>query len=139
MSDNKFNIKILNFAKGQELPVFKEHRNGLWIDYGSDNTYPQYLLDVFHNRSNKHKDITLGGKGLADRTNASTSQQIQQRTNITLRSGAIPDTINGGFVSIRGTLTTGAAGNIMPIFSFTAAPGAASFNISSVMNFTKLN
>ena len=33
MSDNKntFNIKVLNFAKDQELPKFKESRNGLWI------------------------------------------------------------------------------------------------------------
>lgn len=52
-----FNVKILNFAKGQELPIFKENRNGQWIDYGSDNLYPQYLLDVFHHRSNKHKAI----------------------------------------------------------------------------------
>ena len=28
-----FNVKILNFAKGQELPVFRENRNGKWIDY----------------------------------------------------------------------------------------------------------
>ena len=50
-------FKILNFAKGQVLPTFKENRNGSWIDYGSDNLYPQYLLDVFHHRSNKHKAI----------------------------------------------------------------------------------
>jgi len=52
-----FNIKVLNFAKGQELPVFKENRNGLWIDYGDNNLYPQYLIDVYNNRSNKHKAI----------------------------------------------------------------------------------
>lgn len=52
-----FNIKILNFAKGQELPIFQENRNGKWIDYGLDNLYPQYLLNVFHNYSNKHKAI----------------------------------------------------------------------------------
>lgn len=52
-----FNLKILNFAKGQEPPVFRENRNGKWIDYGDDNIYPQYLLDVFHNYSNKHKAI----------------------------------------------------------------------------------
>lgn len=52
-----FNVKILNFAKGQEVPQFKENRNGRWIDYGLDNLYPQYLLDVYHNRSNKHKSI----------------------------------------------------------------------------------
>jgi len=54
---DKFSIKILNFAKGQEKPVFKENRNGLWIDYGDKNNYPQYLLDVYNNRSNKHKAI----------------------------------------------------------------------------------
>lgn len=50
-------FRVMNFAKGQELPVFKEARNGLWVEYGSDNLYPQYLLDVFHHRSNKHKAI----------------------------------------------------------------------------------
>jgi hypothetical protein len=59
MSENKntFNIKVLNFAKGQELPIFKENRNGIWVDYGDNNLYPQYLLDVYHNKSNKHKAI----------------------------------------------------------------------------------
>lgn len=51
------NFRVINFAKGQELPQFKENRNGQWIDYGNDNLYPQYLLDVFHHRSNKHKAI----------------------------------------------------------------------------------
>lgn len=54
---NKMPFKILNFAKGQEMPQFKENRNGEWIDYGNDNLYPQYLLDVFNNKSNKHKAI----------------------------------------------------------------------------------
>jgi hypothetical protein len=52
-----FNIKIMNFAKDQEMPIFKESRNGLWIEYGDNNLYPQYLLDVYHNKSNKHKAI----------------------------------------------------------------------------------
>lgn len=51
------NFKVIHMAKGQELPQFKENRNGNWIDYGNDNLYPQYLLDVFHHRSNKHKAI----------------------------------------------------------------------------------
>lgn len=52
-----FNVKIMNFAKGQEKPEFRINRNNKWIDYGEDNLYPQYLLDVFHNKSNKHKSI----------------------------------------------------------------------------------
>lgn len=62
------NFRVINMAKGQELPQFRENRNGQWIDYGNDNLYPQYLLDVFHHRSNKHKaiinrkvDMTVGG------------------------------------------------------------------------------
>jgi hypothetical protein len=79
MSENKntgFNIKVLNFAKGQELPVFKENRNGLWIDYGDKNLYPQYLVDVYNNRSNKHKAIInrkvemTTGNGIVEATTA---------------------------------------------------------------------
>lgn len=55
--DTGFKIKVLNFAKGQVYPTFKENRNGLWVDYGDNNLYPQYLLDVYNNRSNKHKAI----------------------------------------------------------------------------------
>jgi len=55
--DTGFNVKIINFAKGQVFPTFKENRNGLWINYGDNNLYPQYLLDVYNNMSNKHKAI----------------------------------------------------------------------------------
>lgn len=54
---NLNNFKILNLSKGTTAPVFRENRNGRWIDYGKDNVYPQYLLDVYHNKSNKHKAI----------------------------------------------------------------------------------
>lgn len=59
MSENKNTnkIKILNFGIKSELPQFKINRNNKWINYGDDNLYPQYLLDVFNNRSNKHKAI----------------------------------------------------------------------------------
>ena len=76
-------FKIINMAKGQELPTFKENRNGNWIDYGSDNLYPQYLLDVFHHRSNKHKaiinrkvDMSVGN-GIAKPTTAELEKFIK--------------------------------------------------------------
>jgi len=55
MDISKF--KIINLSKGTTKPIFRENRNGKWVDYGKDNVYPQYLLDVYHNRSNKHKAI----------------------------------------------------------------------------------
>lgn len=74
-----FKIKILDFAKGQEYPIFKINRNKNWIDYGDDNNYPDYLLKVYHNGSNKHKaiinrkvDMTTGG-GI----NATTTELIK--------------------------------------------------------------
>ena len=51
------NFKILNFDAVRNTPVFKESRSGEYIEYGSDNAYPPYLLDIFHNKSNKHKAI----------------------------------------------------------------------------------
>lgn len=51
------NFKILNFAKQESQIDFKANRNGQWVDYGPDNLYPQYLIDVYHNASNKHKAI----------------------------------------------------------------------------------
>lgn len=50
-------IKVLNFDKTSTRPVFKTLKGGKWINYGKKNAYPEYLLDVFHNRSNKHKAI----------------------------------------------------------------------------------
>lgn len=79
-----FNLKILNFSKGQETPVFQENRNGKWIDYGLDNIYPQYLLDTYHNRSNKHKAIInkkvqmTTGNGI-DKTNPQIEEWIKNR------------------------------------------------------------
>tara|TARA_R110000851_G_scaffold8_1_gene60 strand:- start:1028 stop:2149 length:1122 start_codon:yes stop_codon:yes gene_type:complete len=57
MDNNKIGFKVLNFDAIRDKPVFKAARNGDYIEYGSDNGYPQYLLDIFHNKSNKHKAI----------------------------------------------------------------------------------
>jgi len=77
------NFKVINMAKGQEMPEFKENRNGQWVDYGKDNTYPQYLLDVFHHKSNKHKaiinrkvDMTVGN-GIKEPTTAELERFIK--------------------------------------------------------------
>lgn len=55
--DTTPSFKILNFGQEAPTPVFKTAKSGDFIKYGEDNLYPQYLLDVFHNKSNKHKAI----------------------------------------------------------------------------------
>jgi hypothetical protein len=54
---NNFNFKVLDFATHIKPPTFKEAYNGKWIEYGEKNLYPIDLLDVYHNKSNKHKAI----------------------------------------------------------------------------------
>lgn len=51
------NFRLMNLSKERPVPAFKISRKGDYIEYGEDNAYPQYLLDVFHNKSNKHKSI----------------------------------------------------------------------------------
>tara|TARA_R110000850_G_scaffold5554_1_gene22768 strand:+ start:5707 stop:6816 length:1110 start_codon:yes stop_codon:yes gene_type:complete len=53
----KTNLKILNFKENKEKPKLITKSNGKWISYGENNQYPIYLLDTFHNKSNKHKAI----------------------------------------------------------------------------------
>ena len=57
MSGFKIPFTFMNFAKDQVQPIFRENRNGLWIDYGDNNLYPEYLLDIYLHKSNKHKSI----------------------------------------------------------------------------------
>lgn len=73
--ETNIKFRILNFTNNVSKPTFKEARNGDYIEYGSDNAYPQYLLDVFHNKSNKHKaiiskkvDMTTGNGFIAPET-----------------------------------------------------------------------
>jgi len=55
--EKKIGFKIINFNKETRTPVFKENKAGGWIDYGKKNDYPTELLDIYNNRSNKHKAI----------------------------------------------------------------------------------
>lgn len=68
------NIKIINFNENVELPTFEVRREGDYVRFGSDNLYPNYLIDVYHKRSNKHKAIInrkvdmIAGNGFASTT-----------------------------------------------------------------------
>lgn len=47
----------LNFAENIQKPSFKEDKKSGIVRYGDDNLYPDFLLDLFVNKSNKHHAI----------------------------------------------------------------------------------
>lgn len=55
------NIRFLTFAEAKR-PVFKEYRRGKFVQFGEDNLYPEYLLELFHTAA-KHGSI-VGGKAV---------------------------------------------------------------------------
>lgn len=63
------NISVINFA-AIPLPDFKETKNLEYVKFGSDNNYPNYLIELL-NRSAKHNAILTGkvhyitGRGFA--------------------------------------------------------------------------
>jgi hypothetical protein len=54
---NTFTFRVLNLGNTISIPEYKESYNGLWFNYGNDNLYPNYLLDLYNYRSNKHKAL----------------------------------------------------------------------------------
>lgn len=51
-------IDILNFSKNIELPKIKFNRGRNLVEWGSDNLYPDYLLDLYNfSGSSTHKSI----------------------------------------------------------------------------------
>lgn len=53
--DNNYKHIVLHFDTA-ERPKFTERKGKGWIEFGADNNYPQYLLDLF-NESPKHGAI----------------------------------------------------------------------------------
>jgi ribosomal protein S25 len=51
-------IKVLTFAEAKQ-PEYKEKKGEGYMQYGQNNDYPQYLLDLF-NKSAKHNAIIRG-------------------------------------------------------------------------------
>ena len=59
--ENKVDLKVtqINLASNTAIPTpsFTLKNGKDFIYYGEDNLYPMYLLDVYNNKSNKHKTI----------------------------------------------------------------------------------
>lgn len=58
MANTETKIKVLTFASDKVVPIFKEYQQAgkRWVNYGSNNLYPNYLLDLFK-KSPKHGSI----------------------------------------------------------------------------------
>lgn len=83
MTDNKSKFVFYNEpVSTYTVPVFEKDKNKDWVNYGEDNCYPQYLVDLF-NRSAKHNAILTAkqkytyGRGLKIKEGLVTEQAIK--------------------------------------------------------------
>jgi len=53
----KVDFGALGSVKDIHTPVFKEDKKAQIIKYGAKNLYPDFLLDLFLNKSGKHRSI----------------------------------------------------------------------------------
>jgi hypothetical protein len=83
MTDNKSKFVFYNEpVSTYTIPVFEKDKNKNWVNYGENNCYPQYLVDLF-NRSAKHNAILTAkqkytyGRGLKIKEGLVTEQAVK--------------------------------------------------------------
>lgn len=75
--DNKFGLRVVNMNMSVDAPIIKTIHSKEWVMWGEQNTFPQYLLDLYHNRSITHKQIInrkvkmIAGNGIEQPLNPS--------------------------------------------------------------------
>lgn len=86
MTDSKSKFVFYNDpVSSYKVPVFEKDKNKEWVNYGEDNCYPQYLVDLF-NRSAKHNAILTAkqkytyGRGLKIKEGLVTDQAIKAQS-----------------------------------------------------------
>jgi len=86
MTDTKSKFVFYNDpVSSYKVPVFEKDKNKEWVNYGEDNCYPQYLVDLF-NRSAKHNAILTAkqkytyGRGLKIKEGLVTDQAIKAQS-----------------------------------------------------------
>ena len=72
-------IKVLTFAEAKQ-PEYKEKKGEGYMQYGQNNDYPQYLLDLF-NKSAKHNAIIRGKVNYIVGNGWAGEQAIVQKVN----------------------------------------------------------
>jgi hypothetical protein len=86
MTDNKSKFVFYNEPLSTyTVPVFEKEKNKDYVKYGEDNSYPQYLVNLF-NRSAKHNAILTAkqkytyGRGLKIKEGLVTEQAIKAQS-----------------------------------------------------------
>jgi hypothetical protein len=86
MTENKSKFVFYNDpVSTYTVPVFEKDKNKDWVNYGEDNCYPQYLVNLF-NRSAKHNAILTAkqkytyGRGLKIKEGLVTDQAIKAQS-----------------------------------------------------------
>lgn len=54
----KISFSIVNLNNGVEMPIIKEGGRKEWVEFGEDNLFFEYLIDIFTERSITHRAIT---------------------------------------------------------------------------------
>ena len=72
-------IQVLTFAEAKQ-PEYKEKKGEGYMQYGQNNDYPQYLLDLF-NKSAKHNAIIRGKVNYIVGNGWAGEQAIVQKVN----------------------------------------------------------
>ena len=57
IGDEKLNFRVINLGDNIDLPTIRETGYRDWVEFGLDNQFPQFLIDVFHTKSITHKTI----------------------------------------------------------------------------------
>lgn len=65
-----YDVSGFSLSAATDLPVIRESKNSEWVNYGSDNQYPEYLKDMFntsptHNAIVKTKAQMVVGDGFS--------------------------------------------------------------------------
>lgn len=98
-------LNILNFNKAYEAPAYKYNKSLNFIEWGKDNKYPEYLLNLYNNYGAAlHKHIInkkvklMAGQGFDPVTDASLTQFLDDnKVAFEVRKAALDYEIFNGF------------------------------------------
>jgi len=103
--ENKKRFKIFTFNESYEAPTYKYNKSRGFIEWGKDNKYPNYILDLYNNYgSTTHKSIInkkvklISGQGLQDAVDVKLAQFIKKnKLNAELKKATLDYELYNGY------------------------------------------